>query len=136
MLIYAIKFMVYTFGVIGLLLIAYVIAKKCMGLDMNTRRKGNLIIEETLNITPRKTLYVIKAYNERFLIASDANNTSFLAKLNSDETITDKLIGDNDFSKLINDNSSFEQNENNKVKDKISEIQKKSVIHSMLDKIK
>ena len=136
MLIYAIKFMVYTFGVIGLLLVAYIIAKRCMGLDINTRKKGNLYIEETLTISPRKTLYILKAYDERFLIASDANNTSFLAKLNSDETIADKLTGETDFSKLINADTDFEQNESDKVKDKISGIQKKNVLHSMLDKIK
>ena len=136
MLIYAIKFMVYTFGVIGLLLVAYIIAKRCMGLDINTKKKGNLFIEETLNISPRKTLYVLKAYDERFLIASDANNTSLLAKLNSDENIADKLTGENDFSKLLNDNNDFELKENDKVKDKISEIQKKNVLHSMLEKIK
>ncbi len=136
MLIHAIKFMVYTFGVIGLLLIAYIVAKRCMGLDINTRKKGNLFIEETLNITPRKTLYVLRAYDERFLIASDANSTSFLAKLNSDESITDKLTAETDFSRLINDSNDFEQNENDKVKDKISEVQKKNVLHSMLEKIK
>lgn len=136
MLIYAIKFMVYTFGVIGLLLVAYIIAKRCMGLDINTRKKGNLYIEETLTISPRKTLYILRAYDERFLIASDANNTSFLAKLNSDETIADKLMGETDFSKLINTDTDFEQNESDKVKDKISGIQKKNVLHSMLDKIK
>ena len=136
MLIYAMKFMFYTFGVIGLLLVAYIIAKRCMGLDINTRKKGNLYIEETLNISPRKTLYILKAYDERFLIASDANNTSFLAKLNSDETIADKLTGETDFSKLLNSDTDFEQNESDKVKDKISGIQKKNVLHSMLDKIK
>ena len=44
-------------------------------------------IEESLNLAPRKTLYVIKIANERFLIASDADKTVFLAKLGEVEGI-------------------------------------------------
>lgn len=136
MFIYAIKFMVYTFGVIGLLLVAYIIAKKCMGIDINSRKNGNLVIEETLNISPRKTLYILRAYNERFLVASDANSTSFLAKLNSDETISDKLLENEDFSKLINETGDYNFKDEDKTKKENPEIHKKSVIHSMLEKIK
>jgi ssDNA-binding replication factor A large subunit len=40
-----------------------------------------LSIEETMNINPRKSLMIVKAGDERFLIASDTDKTSLIAKL-------------------------------------------------------
>ena len=84
---YLIKFIFYTGGVIGFLLIAYIVAKTCMTGSIGFKKKtGNLDIEESLAISPKKTLHIVKAFNEKFLIASDSNSTTLLAKLNSDTT--------------------------------------------------
>ena len=84
---YLIKFIFYTGGVIGFLLIAFIIAKTCMTGSIGFKKKtGNLDIEESLAISPKKTLHIVKAFNEKFLIASDSNSTTLLAKLNSDTT--------------------------------------------------
>ena len=85
---YLIKFIFYTAGVIGMLLIAFVVAKACQ-LNNNSfkKRNGNLEILESLSISPRKTLHIVKAFDEKFLIASDQNSTTFLAKLNADDEI-------------------------------------------------
>ena len=43
-------------------------------------------IEDCISLAPRKTLYVIKAGKERFLIAADAERTTFLSKLESENS--------------------------------------------------
>jgi len=85
---YLIKFVFYTSGVIGLLLIAFIVAKNSLNINTSFRKKnGKLEIEESLPISPRKTLHIVKAFDERFLIASDATSTTFLAKLNSNNEV-------------------------------------------------
>ncbi len=48
-------------------------------------------IEDALRLSQRKTLYIINVQGERFLIASDVENTTFLAKLSQKETIMQGL---------------------------------------------
>ena len=128
---YLIKFVFYTSGVIGLLFIAFLVAKNSLNINSAFAKKNkNLEIEESLSLSPRKTLHVVRAFNEKFLIASDSTSTTLLATLNTDgEIIT---------------------NENNNVKEEFKEYleekpvratrQRKtssdgSVIKSMLDKL-
>ena len=128
---YLIKFIFYTGGVIGLLLIAYVIAKNCMqGGSLVLKKKiNNLEIEETLSISPRKTLHIIRAFGERFLIASDATSTTLLAKLNSDETIEKEIQEEN----KINFEEFMQSDETQIAQAKLQ--QTNSVIQSMLKKL-
>ena len=42
-----------------------------------------LAIKDQITIAPRKTLYVVKAGEEYFLIAGDTERTTMLSKLNS-----------------------------------------------------
>ena len=129
---YLIKFIFYTAGVIGFLLIAYIIAKNCLnGSTLALKKKiSNLEIEETLGISPRKTLHIVRAFDEKFLIASDANSTTLLARLNSEgnvigevkEEIQEEFNGE--FSNLINQNSNSQET-----------IKSNSVIKSMLNKL-
>ena len=52
---YLIKFIFYTSGVIGLLLIAFIVAKNSLNINPSFRKKnGKLEIEESLPISPRK----------------------------------------------------------------------------------
>ena len=53
-----------------------------------------------MNLSPRKTLYVIKAENERFLIASDVDKTSLIAKLDSASPVEIKPIREDKSSEL------------------------------------
>ncbi len=122
---YLIKFVFYTAGVIGFMLVAYVIAKHCLAGTMSFRKRtGNLEIEETLQISQRKTLHIIKAFNERFLIASDASSTTLLAKLNDQGEITEEIK--EEFSELL---------EEKPAKQKSLTSKKTSVIQSMLEKL-
>lgn len=83
---YMTAFIVYTLAMIGVIVIAFVVWKNSVIMASNKKR-SLMSIEESLNLAPRKTLYVIKIANERFLIASDADKTVFLAKLGEVEGI-------------------------------------------------
>ena len=120
---YLIKFIFYTSGVIGLLLIAFIVAKNSLNINPSFRKKnGKLEIEESLPISPRKTLHIVRAFNEKFLIASDATTTTFLAKLNSNNEIEESY--QNNFQEYLE-----EKPVNNRLQ------QDNSVIKSMLNKL-
>ena len=44
-------------------------------------RSKFLGVEDVMSLTPRKNLYVVRAGNERFLIASDMERTTLISKL-------------------------------------------------------
>ena len=122
---YLFKFIFYTSGIIGILLIGYVVAKNFVsGGFMLNKKDNNLEIEEALSLSPRKTLYIIKAFDEKFLVASDASSTTLLAKLNSGGEIIEKA-SEEEFSTYL------------APKKEIKKVSKNStsVIHSMLEKL-
>ncbi len=123
---YLIKFIFYTAGVIGILLIGYVVAKNFMLANGNfKKKKGNLDIEESLPIAPKKTLHIVKAFGERFLIAADATSTTMLAKLNVEDLgITEET--EQNFNSYIEEPKSTRRK---------SRKDNGSVIKSMLNKL-
>jgi len=78
---YFINFIVYTLAMIGVMLLSVVVYKKAMSGGFNSKKGRMIKIEESLGLTPKKTLYVVSVDDEKFLIASDTERTSFLAKL-------------------------------------------------------
>ena len=78
---YIVHFAVYTMAMIGLIFFALFVYKKFSISSMSLKRKGILNIEDTLGLSTRKTLYIIKAGNERFLIAADLERTTLISKL-------------------------------------------------------
>ena len=86
MLKYMTAFIFYTLAMIGIVVIAFLVWKNSVFMAAN-KKKGQMEIEESLNLAPRKTLHIIKISGERFLIAADADKTTFLAKLGEAETI-------------------------------------------------
>ncbi|MBS4760814.1 MAG: flagellar biosynthetic protein FliO [Clostridium sp.] len=80
--VYLINFLIYSMAMVGLLFLCLMIYKKTMIDNRFAKNDNDLKIENALNLSQRKTLYVIKAGNEKFLIAADVDRTSFLAKLN------------------------------------------------------
>lgn len=106
---YIISFTVYTLAMSGLIALALFVYKKVTNISSLNKNSKILSIEETMMINPRKTLMIVKAGNERFLIASDIDKTSLIAKLNQNENITsvqeDKIISNNsivDLNKIKN----------------------------------
>lgn len=84
---YLTGFCVYTFAMIGIILVGFVVAKRCMYGNSSAKNRDKFLeVETSLVIEPKKTIYVLKAGNEKFLIASDMEKTSFLTKLDSENT--------------------------------------------------
>ncbi len=86
---YLANFTVYTMAMTGLICFAVFVYKKIMDGSLKSNNSKFLSVEETMSLNPRKTLHVVRAGNERFLIASDVDRTTLLSKLNS-ETSTIK----------------------------------------------
>ncbi len=79
---YIIHFATYTLAMIGFIVIAVYIYKKTMYTGAAQGDKNYLKIENALRLSASKTVYVLKAGSEKFLIAADSSNTTLLAKLN------------------------------------------------------
>lgn len=84
---YLVNFLVYSMAMVGLLFVCLMVYKKTMVTGKCKKNSEKLDIENALNISPRKTLYVIKAGKERFLIAADAERTTFLSKLEPENNV-------------------------------------------------
>ena len=78
---YIIHFAVYTMAMIGLIFFALFVYKKFALSSISLNRKGILNVEDALGLSTRKTLYIIKAGKERFLIAADLERTTLISKL-------------------------------------------------------
>lgn len=88
---YLVNFLVYAMAMVGLLFLCLMVYKKTMLNTKCAKKNDELVLENALNISQRKTLYVVKAGKERFLIAADAERTSFLAKLDSDNVVLQQV---------------------------------------------
>ena len=88
---YIANFAVYTFAMIGFIALALFVYKKTVYASQQTKDKDYLRVENTLRLSATKTVYVIKAGEEKFLIAGDAANTTMLAKLRGEEYILEPL---------------------------------------------
>lgn len=89
---YAVNFTVYVLAMTGLICFAVFICKKIMAGGFANKCTRYIEIEDTLSINPRKSLHVVRAGNEKFLIASDFDRTSLISKLN--ETSRSAITGD------------------------------------------
>ena len=85
---YITNFIVYTLAMSGLIYLAVFIYKKVMSGSLYSKKSASLEIEETMNITPRKSLMIIRAGEERFLVASDFDRTSLISKLGENEGLS------------------------------------------------
>lgn len=99
---YMISFSIYTMAMVGLIFGALFVFKafsnKCF-----SKKSSMLTIEDTMSLSPRKTLYVINAKNESFLIASDVDRTSLIAKLDTkcaEEALTPSITRIDQSTKL------------------------------------
>lgn len=76
---YLINFIVYTAAMVGVIFLAVLVYKKFSYNGVSHSKFLN--VEDCISLAPRKNLYVIRAGNERFLVASDAERTSLISKL-------------------------------------------------------
>lgn len=80
------NFTVYTMAMTGLICFAVFVYKKVMGGSIRKDNSKFLSVEESMSLSPRKTLHVVRAGNEKFLIASDVDRTTLISKL-GDKTL-------------------------------------------------
>lgn len=74
-------------AMIGLIAICAIVYKKSNTLNA-FNNKSSLKIDDKIALNARKSLYVVNAGGERFLIAGDIDNTSLIAKLGQ-ENVTE-----------------------------------------------
>jgi len=86
MLTYITAFIFYTLAMVGILLLGFVVYKKAI-LPSKQENKGIIKILDKTAISPKKSLLVVKVKNEKFLIAIDAERTTFLSKLADEKPI-------------------------------------------------
>ena len=87
MITYIAAFIFYTMAMIGILIVGYIVYKKTI-LTSKKDTKGMIKVIDSLPIGSKKTLLVVKIKNEKFLIASGAEHTTFLSKLDEDDNKT------------------------------------------------
>lgn len=80
---YLMNFVIYTIAMIGVIFIA-LYTFKFVSSGCLTKKSSSLKIEDTMKLSARKSLYIIKAENEKFLIAADLDSTSLIARLGCD----------------------------------------------------
>lgn len=84
---YLINFIVYTTAMVGIIFLAVLVYKNFSAAASSKSKFLN--VEDCINLAPRKNLYVIRAGEERFLVASDVDRTSLISKL--DIKTTEKI---------------------------------------------
>ena len=70
----------------GLIFFALFVYKKFATGSFTSKNSQFLNVEDTLSIGPRKILYVIRAGREKFLVASDADKTTLISKLETSDS--------------------------------------------------
>ena len=84
---YLTNFIVYTLAMVGVVMLALFIFKASTSSGIKAKSKF-LKVHDSLSLGPRKTLYIVSAGEEKFLIAGDVDKTSLISKL---ETSTEKV---------------------------------------------
>ena len=87
---YLANFIVYTLAMVGVIVVALLVFKNSTGINTKGSSKC-LKVLDTLSIGPRKTLYIISAGEEKFLIAGDVDKTSLISKLNTKNDCEEKI---------------------------------------------
>lgn len=93
------SFLIYTLAMVGVIFVALFVFKTCSN-KCFSKKTNKLNIEDTMNLSPRKTLYIINAENEKFLIASDVDRTTLIAKLDKESKTELKPVREDKSSKL------------------------------------
>ena len=123
---YIIGFTVYTLAMMGILFLAFVIAKKSMlSGGFGKQKNKTFYIEESLNIAPGKTFHIIKVKNEKFLVCADRERTSFLTKLENEQKP----------NKIVEKKAENTHLNTAYLSQKYKPLNKKSVIKKMLEQI-
>lgn len=99
---YLTNFIVYTFAMVGVMVLALIVFKNATSGGVKGSAKF-LKVLDTMSLGPRKTLYIVSAGEEKFLIAGDVDKTTLISKLNPKSAVEDRIsaiasIEEEDFS--------------------------------------
>ena len=111
MMTYVTAFIFYTLAMIGILLIGFVVYKKTFQPNAG-QTKGLIKVLDSLPIGNKKHLLVVKIKNEKFLIASGLEHTTFLSKLEDnvsikqikEEIITPEVVDEEIIDEIYDEN--------------------------------
>lgn len=83
---YLANFIVYTLAMVGVMMLAVFVFKNSVN---GTQKNGSKFLKviDTMSLGPRKTLYIVSAGEEKFLIAGDVDKTSLISKLNPKQEV-------------------------------------------------
>ena len=91
---YLANFMVYTFAMVGVIVIALLVFKNVTQ-GGNIQKSKQLKIIDSLSLGPRKTLYIVSTGHEKFLIAGDVDKTNLISKLETTNAVSSLESSDN-----------------------------------------
>src|SRR5574344_1579187 len=89
---YLVNFSLYTLAMVGVIFCGLFVFKSVMGGNTFTRKSAFVKILDVVKLSPRKSLYVIKAGNEKFLIAGDTERTTLISKLDGAKNTVEECI--------------------------------------------
>ncbi len=102
---YMVNFIVYTIAMIGIIFLAVFVYKK---FSFTTGSKSKFLnVEDCISVGPRKEIFVVRAGNERFLVASDVGRTSLISKLDGNSSYAPEI--QNISENQVNENSILRQ---------------------------
>lgn len=82
---YLTNFIVYTLAMVGVIVLALFVFKTATTGGNKGASSKSLKVHDSLSLGPRKTLYIVSAGEEKFLIAGDADKTTLVSKLGVQE---------------------------------------------------
>lgn len=97
---YLSNFIVYFLAMIGIIILALYVYKQFNISGIGSRRSNMLSVEDSLSLSPRKTLYIVREGNERFLIAGDLDRTTLISKLEPREAVQNVKINQRTMTKV------------------------------------
>lgn len=102
---YLVNFIVYTAAMVGIIFLAVFVYKKFS--YCSTSRSKFLNVEECISLGPRKELFVVRAGQERFLVASDVGRTSLISKLDDNSPVQkNEVVSSPSSSSVLKTNTS------------------------------
>ena len=81
---YLANFIVYTLAMVGVIVVALLVFKKTTAIG-GTKGSKYLKVIDAMSLGQRKTLYIVSAGREKFLIAGDVDKTSLISKLETNQ---------------------------------------------------
>ncbi len=81
---YLANFVVYTLAMVGVIVVALLVFKNTTSAGIG-RQSKHLKVIDSMTLAPRKTLYIVSAGKEKFLIAGDVDKTTLISKLETQE---------------------------------------------------